>query len=135
MDIAILSFIGIVIGASLQYFFTRHLDSLRTHREAKTKAYTDYLRCVAENVNPSQAISLDGQDLIARKADAKCRICLYASPKVISTFAKYETLGASTKSGEQRAAFITMVQSMRSDLPRGSSVTDTDLQAVLLGND
>ncbi|WP_435014170.1 hypothetical protein [Xanthomonas arboricola] len=47
-------FFGIIVGAALQYFFSRHLDSLRTHRDARAKAYADYLRCMSEHANPNQ---------------------------------------------------------------------------------
>jgi len=78
MTTAIFPYFGIIIGAALQYFFTRHLDNQRHHRELRTKAYTDYLKCVCEQANlgkPRQ--SEEGRELSTKTADAKCRICLY----------------------------------------------------------
>ena len=51
MNTAILPFLGVMIGAALQYFFTRHLDSQKHRRELRTKAYTDYLKCVSDHAN------------------------------------------------------------------------------------
>lgn len=48
MLIGLLSFLGVVIGASLQYIFTRHIEDQRHIRDVRSKAYMDYLKCVAE---------------------------------------------------------------------------------------
>jgi len=135
MTAAIFSFIGIVIGAALQYVFTRHLDNLRAHRDARTKAYTDYLRCVSEHANLDQMHSSDGHELGARTADAKCRVCLYGSSQVVAAFAQFERLGATMNSQEQQAAFTRMVTIMRHDSTGSAGVTSGDLQVVLLGAD
>ena len=135
MTTAIFSFFGIILGATLQYFFSRHLDSLRTHRDARTKAYTDYLRCVSEQANPDQMVSSDGHELGARIADSKCRICLYGSSEAISAFAKFERLGATITSPEQQVTFTKMVAIMRHDSTSSEKVATGDLQAVLLGAD
>jgi len=95
MSAAIFSFFGIIIGASLQYLFTRHLVNQKHHRELRTKAYTDYLECVSEQANlGKQRQSQEGRELGAKTADAKCRICLYGSSSAIGAFAKFERLGA-----------------------------------------
>lgn len=133
MSAALLSFLGVMVGAALQYFASRHLDSLRTHRDARTKAYTDYLHCVCEYANPDQMASSDNHELAARTADAKCRICLYGSSDAIAAFAKFERLGASMTTHEQQAAFTAMVSIMRDDSTRSSKVATDDLRAILLG--
>ena len=136
MTVAIFSFFGVVIGAVLQYLFTRHLDLQRAHRDARTKAYTDYLRCVSEHANPAQFLeSTDGHALGARTADAKCRIRLYGSSPTVAAFAKFERLGATMKSVEQQAAFTRMVAIMRKDSSGATDVASDDLQIVLLGAD
>jgi hypothetical protein len=135
MTAAIFSFLGIVAGAALQYFFSRHLDSLRAHRDARTKAYTDYLHCVSEHANPNQMKSTDGHELGARTADAKCRICLYGSGQAIAAFAKFERLGATMHNREQQEAFTQMVAIMRCDSTKSTKVATNDLQVVLLGVD
>jgi hypothetical protein len=132
---AIFSFFGIIVGAALQYFFSRHLDSLRTHRDGRTKAYTDYLRCVSEHANPNQMRSSDGHELGTRTADAKCRICLYGSSDAIAAFAEFDRLGTTMNSPEQRATFTRVVAIMRRDSTSTANVSADDLQAVLLGVD
>jgi hypothetical protein len=93
MTAAIFSFFGVIIGALLQYFFTRHLDRQKHHRELRTQAYTDYLKCVSEHANlRTPRDSPEGRDLGFRTADAKCRICLYGSPIVVRAFANEKRL-------------------------------------------
>ncbi|MGG2041916.1 hypothetical protein [Burkholderia gladioli] len=134
MAAAIFSFIGVVVGALLQYCFTRHLDRQKHHRELRTLAYTDYLKCVSEHANLRKSRdSPDGRDLGFRTADAKCRICLYGSPVVISAFASFERLGATMNTEEQRTAFTQMVLEMRNDSAHNGHVGLAELEAVLLG--
>ncbi|ALK31829.1 hypothetical protein [Burkholderia plantarii] len=131
---AVFSFLGVVIGALLQYWFTRHLDRQKHHRELRALAYTDYLKCVSEHANLKKPReSADGRDLGFRTADAKCRICLYGAPVVVRAFATFERLGATMNSDEQRAAFTQMVLEMRNDSAPNGNVESVELETVLLG--
>lgn len=135
MTTAIFSFVGVVVGAFLQYYFTRHLDGQKHHRELRTTAYTDYLKCVSEHANPGRnRASQERHELAFRTADAKCRICLYGSSHVIGAFANFEQLGATMGTPEQCLAFTRMVSIMRDDSTRGGQVDLADLQTVLLGH-
>lgn len=134
MSTAIFSFLGIIVGATLQYFFTRHLDNQKHQRELRTKAYTDYLKCVSDHANiRPQRQSQEGKELSSKTADAKCRICLYGSSRAIGAFAEFERLGAAMNTPEQCAAFSRMVAIMRNDSTKGGQVGSNDLEAVLLG--
>ena len=134
MDAALFSLLGVVLGGFLQFFFSRHLESQRAHREARTKAYTDYLRCVSDHANLDRT-KVPDRELGARTADGKCRICLYGSPEVVAAFAQFERMGATMNSPEQRATFTRMVAVMRRDSTSSANVAANDLQAVLLGVD
>jgi hypothetical protein len=134
MNPAIFSIIGLILGASLQYFFTRHLDNQKHRRETRTTAYTDYLKCVSEQANlGKQRQSHEGRELGAKTADAKCRICLYGSSSAVETFAEFERLGAAMNTPEQCGAFTRMVAVMRKDSVGGRHIDLGDLEAVLLG--
>jgi hypothetical protein len=131
---ALVSLIGLIVGAVLQFMFTRYLDNKKHQRDLRAKAYADYLQCVSEHANLEHSnISSEGRQLRAKTADAKCRISLYAAPAVISAFANFERLGAATKTPEQCSAFTKMVIAMREDTLGSSSVTQVDLEAVLMG--
>ncbi len=134
MTTAVLSFFGVVIGASLQYVFTRYLESQRHHRELRTQAYLDFLKYVSELAHLNDPSDSQNRDLLAKTTDAKAPICLYGSGEVVRAFAVFERRGAIVKSIPQREAFVNMVSAMRRDSgsPSGSRVED--LEAILLGN-
>lgn len=135
MSTAILSIIGLVVGAVLQFLFSRHLDNKKHQRDIRAKAYADYLQCVSEHANLGyQRDSAEGRQLGAKTADSKCRISLYGAPAVISAFANFERLGAAMNTNEQCSAFTEMVAAMRKDALGNSSVAQADLEAVLLGS-
>lgn len=134
MTVAFFSFLGIVTGAALQYIFTRHLDSQKHHRELRSRAYLDYLRCVSEHAQlRSQPPTEEGKQLGARTADAKCRICVYGSRLTIEAFAKFERLGATMNTDEQCTSFTSMVALMRQDSGTKDEAKLGDLETVLLG--
>ena len=134
MTTAIFSLVGLVIGAVLQFLFSRHLDNKKHQRDLRAKAYADYLQCVSEHANLGhQKPSVERRQLGAKTADAKCRISLYGDQAVITAFAKFERLGATMNTDEQCRSFTDMVMAMRQDTLGDSSVGHADLEAVLLG--
>ncbi|MEQ9969170.1 hypothetical protein ABRP72_08270 [Pectobacterium carotovorum] len=128
-----LPFAGIIIGASLQYFFTRHIEYSRSLRDMKTKAYTDYLKSVSEQAQISSGDIEKCREIFGKTADAKGRICLYGSASVIQAFAEFEKLGASMGTKFQRDAFISMVMLMRKDAGLKKLPAGSDVSIVLLG--
>lgn len=133
MLIAVTSLIGIILGAFIQFYFSKYLEQQRHRRELRTKAYTDYLDCVSNYANQRYDRQSDeGQTLAAKTAYAKCRICLYGSSRVIEAFARFERLGATMNTDEQCEAFVSMVSAMRSDSVRDMKVESNSLQLVLL---
>ena len=130
MEIALVSFLGVILGAFLQYLFTKHLEDCKHIRSLRKEAYTDYLKCVADHANPT---SKKSNDLASRTADAKCRVGLYATPTVIKSFADFERLGATMNTKDQMDAFTHMVMMMRKDSESPGQPLATDLQVVLLG--
>lgn len=132
--IGLLSFFGIIIGATLQYFFTRHIENQRHLRELRSTSYMDYLKCVCEQAQfRFEENSKELKELFSRTADAKSRICLYGSNEAIESFATFEKLGATMNTTEQRDAFTNMVSIMRKDSGNDLSSNNKNLQIVLLG--
>jgi uncharacterized protein YigE (DUF2233 family) len=130
----VLPFLGVIIGALLQYYFTRHIENQRHLRELRSKAYMDYLKCVCEQAQFRYTDNTkERQELFSRTADAKARICLYGSNSAIRAFSTFENLGATMNTEEQRAAFTAMVSTMRTDSGSKSGAQPAELQAVLLG--
>lgn len=129
-----ISFFGVICGALLQYFFTRHIENQRHLRDLRSKAYMDYLKSVCEQAQFRPALGTkDQKELFSRTGDAKARVCLYGSKEVISAFSRFEVLGAAMNSKEQRAAFTHMVSVMRTDSGSDQCDSHSDLQNVLIG--
>jgi len=134
LTIAIMSFLGVVIGASLQYLFTRYLETQRHLRELRSNAYLDYFRSVSEQVHNADFQQLEDRDPLGKVADAKARICLYGSRAVVHSFAVFENLGATLVTAQQRAAFVAMVTAMRADSGVVPPPEGRDIETVLLGS-
>ena len=133
--IGLLSFFGVIIGAFLQYFFTKHIENQRHLRELRSNSYMDYLKCVCENAQYRfKENSKERMELFSRTADAKSRICLYGSNAAIESFAIFEKLGATMNTVEQREAFTKMVSIMRTDSGNVLCNNNKNLQIVLFGN-
>ena len=131
MITAFFSIVGLVVGALLQFFFTKYLANENHLRDLRAAAYLDYMRCVSEHANLGlQQDSAEWRQLGARTADAKLRTSLYGSSYVISAFAKFERLGANINPNDH--AFTDIVLAMRQDTLGNSSISQADIEAVLI---
>lgn len=134
MTTALFSILGLIVGATLQYVFTRHIENQRHIRDLRAKAYMDFLKAVCELANYQPKSNISKRAAIAeRTADAKARICLYGSADVIQAYSKWEQLAPQMASEDQQTAFINMVKFMRRDSGGEIKVPNRDLQNVLLG--
>ena len=131
---ATLPVVGVLVGASLQYLFTRYLESQRHQRELRTQAYLDYLKSVSGLAHLNDPQGSQERDLLANAADAKARICVYGSSQVVQAFASFERLGAKVSSPAQRRSFVAMVAAIRRDSGNASSAGVSDLSLLLLGS-
>jgi len=135
MTAAIFTLLGAVVGAVLQYFFTRHIESQKHYRALRTQAYTDYLKCVCEQAQlVPKAQPNEIREIFARTADAKARICLYGSTQAVEAFASFERMGAKMKSKDERRVFTTMVAIMRKDSGSSPKAQIESLELVLMGH-
>jgi len=131
--VALVSVVSVIVGAVLQYLFTRHLENQRHHRERRAQAYADYLKAVCDQAQLGNQLHPEAHEVYARAADAKCRICLYGPAAVVHAFADFERLGARMTTPEQSGAFTKMVAAMRSDSGGVGTPTMESLHLVLLG--
>jgi hypothetical protein len=127
MAIAFFSFFGVVVGASLQYLFTRFLEERRHRQSLQTEAYTDYIQAVAQ----ARHIDLytEQASIVARLADTKTRICLYGSPEVIARLAEFESNGSVIGDAQQRRAFMRVIEAMRGN----SKLQTSQIELIVLG--
>jgi hypothetical protein len=106
---AVLPVVGVLVGASLQYLFTRYLETQRYQRDLRTQAYLDYIKSVSGLARLNDPQGSQERDLLANAADAKARICLYGSGEVVKALASFEKLGAAVISPPQCESFVAMI--------------------------
>jgi hypothetical protein len=121
---ATLPLFGVALGAALQFWFTRSSERDKHTESLRAQAYVDYLRAAAA---AAHARAGDGSKARHDAADAKARIAVYGSEKVIAALARFEESGPIVRR-EQPEPFLAVVAAMRL-----SAVSTRDLEAILLG--
>jgi hypothetical protein len=132
---ALLPMLGVIIGAGLQYFFSRSGER-RKHLEAlKSQAYVDYMRCVAQLAKVERGDIKKFSELSAETADAKTRVCMYGSTKVIRTLADFAKGGSVLDSPDSFERFLEICHEVRRENfgDAGAVVAPEDLSIVLFG--
>jgi len=135
----LLPIIGVVIGAILNYGFTKVLEERRHMRNLKTQAYLEFIHHFMDAHFVGEK-----KETLSRFADATQRIAIYGSKEVIEAVANIKRVSAKKRiisesefeskfGSEFRHSFITMVQAMRKDgLPK-ESVSDEEISWLLFG--
>jgi hypothetical protein len=124
---AILPLIGVAIGALLQHWLSRNAEARKQLELLRSQAYVDYLRAVAKAAHAS---SSDAQrSALADAADAKARIAVYGSARVVQALAAFEQAGPTLDNPRSIACFLAVVSAMR--IQAGAASTD-DLKAMLI---
>jgi hypothetical protein len=126
--IAVLPLIGVIVGAALQHVLGRTAEKERQVYTLRTAAYVDYLRAVAAAGHLRSDEDL--RDAHRDAADAKSRIAVYGSAKVVHALAQFEEAGAVLDNACAYNAFIQLVAAMR---PWGESLSLRDIELVLFG--
>lgn len=127
--VAIFSLCGVALGAGLQFLFGRALETRRQFTLQRSQSYIDYFKVVA-------LIAQNGRskENLSMAADAKVRICIYASAAVIKRLSEFEVSGANTGAQEGRAIMLRLLDEMRRDVGKDDhAVSETSLQDVLFG--
>ena len=123
---AVLPLLGVVIGATMQYWLSRSAESRKQLQLLQSQSYVDYLRAVTKAAHAS---SLDAARLAnAEAADAKTRMAVYGTSGVIAALARFEEAGAVLDNAQTRAAFVALVGAMRQ---RSGTAHANDLSLVL----
>src|SRR5258708_12448918 len=85
---AVLPLLGVVIGATMQYWLSRSAESRKQLQLLHSQSYVDYLRSVTRAAHAS---SPEGVRLAqAQAADAKARMAVYAPSGVIAAPARFQ---------------------------------------------
>jgi hypothetical protein len=134
--LAALPILGIIIGAGLQYFFSKSAESRKQLTALKTQAYIDYLRCVAESKHIGSDNQKARKEILAKATDAKARISIYGSSKVIEALANFQKIGAIINSPQAEEKFLILCKAMRQESIRKFDKTKFEaLKIVLFGSE
>jgi hypothetical protein len=129
------SFIGVVIGAVLQYFFAQRAEQRRTVQLRRTEAYVDLIKAISllsklGGDNPGEAT----RQAAALLAEARARIAIYGSGPVNARLAEFLLTPGDFGSGAAGEALVNVVKAMRVDgLGEGHGLPDQDLRTVIFG--
>jgi hypothetical protein len=99
---ATLPLLGVVIGAFLQHWLSRTVETKKQLELLRNQAYVDYLRAVAKSAHRNAPDTL--RSALADAADAKARIAVYGTPAVIAAMARFEEVGPSLDNSPSVAA-------------------------------
>jgi hypothetical protein len=124
---AVLPLIGVAVGATLQYCFSRSAESRKQLQLLQSQAYVDYLRAVTRSAHANSPDSIRLAKVEA--ADAKARLAVYGTSSVISGLARFEKAGAVLDNPSAIDAFVALVGAMR----QKDSTEADDLRLVLFG--
>ncbi|MBS1842317.1 MAG: hypothetical protein JST77_15900 [Acidobacteria bacterium] len=124
---ALLPLLGVVIGATIQYWTSRAVESRKQLQLLRSQCYVDYLRAVTK---AAHALSADsGRQARADAADAKARIAVYGTSQAIAALARFEETGAVLDNVKSKSVFAALVTAMRN----GDSPSQMELELVLFG--
>jgi hypothetical protein len=124
---AVLSLLGVVIGAALQYWISRDTESRKQLQLLRSQSYVDYLRAVTKSAHPSTPDA--GRIARAEAADVKARMAVYGTAQAIAALARFEEIGPVLDTPLRKGVFAALVTAMRD----GDSPSQTDLELVLFG--
>jgi hypothetical protein len=114
---ALLSILGVVVGAFLQNHFARQNNEAKQLIESRNHAYIDFLEAVSLVVS-AQRLGTREQKLeqLARLTHAKARICMFGEETVIRRLATFWEAGATLETESEILAFTRFVLDIRKSL-------------------
>lgn len=115
--VALLSILGVVVGALLQNHFARQNNEAKQLLESRNQAYIDFFEAVSLVV-AAQRMGKREQELeqLAKLTHAKARICMFGEESVVRRLATFWEAGASLKTETEILAFTRFVLDIRKSL-------------------
>jgi hypothetical protein len=130
----VLPLVGVIVGATIQFVFSRVGESAKAKATLRVQAYVDYIACLSDSAHLS--LSRDKAEIMARATSAKTRISIYGSANVVTALADFEKAGAHIGSNGHRTAALALISAMRNEsVGNKQKVSDETLRLVLFGED
>ncbi len=129
-----LPIIGVIIGASVQFIFSKKNETKKQQNLLKTTAYTDFLKAVA-GLAITQRFSDKEKEMeyLILLTDAKARMSVYGGNLVIKKAANFERIGPVLDNPKSNKAYTLLVSEMRKDNQQGKNTELNDISQLLLG--
>lgn len=126
--------IGILVGAFIQSFFARRMESKKQSLTFKSQAYIDYLKAFSESAHIDHLQNEQIVSIFERAANAKNRIAIFGSEEVIEKLSSFIEKGENLGSSEAKSCFMALCMAMRKDhLERESKANLTSLAKIISG--
>ena len=122
---------GVIVGAFLQSILHLRRERVTQKQTLKIKAYTDYLQAAAILSNKDISKHTEARTLLT---DARLRILIYGSSKVIEHIAIFDRTGAHLETLEGMRTFLPVITLMREDNLK-DKIKEKDLVRILFGRD
>lgn len=132
-----LPIVGVIVGAFLQFHFSKNKDNRQLKRALETQAYTDYLRAVV-GLSMSHRFNDEEKkrEYLSALTEAKSKISIYGSKEVIESLADFEREGANVNTDRQKTLFIKIGQAMRNtNINSTEKVLDKDFGQLFFSID
>jgi type II secretory pathway pseudopilin PulG len=131
--VAIVGILGVIVGASLQSFFQRRIETSKQLRLLQTQAYVDFVKGVAGVTKAKEFGNREKElEFISLVADSKTRISIYGNSKVAKKLAQFFRDYSETISEEGAKSFTELIQLMREDsLSIESDISKKEIEEIL----
>lgn len=123
--------VGIIAGVTTQYILSSYSEKRKRNADLKMQAYVDFIKSVSE-------LGIEQKDHNVKKLgeyhikllDAKSRIAIYGSKKVVESIAAFFKNGGKINSEEERRLIIKIYQNMRNEYQK-EEIEDTELELLI----
>lgn len=130
--LAVLPLVGVLVGAYLQYRFSRRAESERHERSLRSDAYAAYLRAAGEAETMKSTPDPDRRaDILARAISAKALVCVHGSTQVVTALARFEGVGGIGLTPEKRRLFLEFVDAVRRDTGAQGKIDKDTIELIL----
>lgn len=129
-----LPLVGVLVGAGLQYFFSRSTELKRHERTLRVEAYSDYLRSVGEaETGKGYSDAAKRSEIMGRAISAKARVCVHGSATVVAALAKFEDDPTPGLTPQKKKYFLDFVEAIRNDIGADGNLSSDAVEHILFG--
>jgi hypothetical protein len=134
---SVLPILGVLLGAGLQYYFSRETEAKKQLETLRTMAYIDFIRSASE-LAIYQRIKDPKKESEAHllMIDSKTRIAIYGSKAVVNNLATFWRGGPAFDTPEKMKTFTLLIQIIRNEcLSKDQVVFDKEISQLLFSMD